>query len=301
LIYLLLNPQIDLALTSSSAVWTFVGADTAEIVYVYPGWLRNPSCHKDDTHPTCMPDNVRDKLKQFGVTEKDFPDILRNDVLANGQSPLDSKRFQPLNFTFPYEPPYSPTDPVPTINFVLSNSSTSTIGSKVSDTSKVEATYHGDANFLGFVKGSVKSVDSWEWTDTTSQSSSTGATEAASLTIGGPGFGYSGPIDIAVYFDTKYRTFVFTFVDGALFGLSRGPAPVALSGILLDDYGDPVVNPPREVSLTADSGVKYRTLTNARGEWRFYGAINGPCELKTGAITRMLTDCATRQSVILKP
>ena len=304
LIYLWLNPQINLSLTSSSAVWGFTGADTAEIIYVYPGWLRNPSCHKDATHPNCMPDDVRAKLKQYLVTEQDFPDILRYDVLANGSSVLDAKRFQSLNFTFPYEPPYSSTDPVPTVTITLSNSSNSTVSSKVTDDSKVGVTFHGSADFLGFAKGSVKDENAWEWTETSSQSISGGASEAATVTIGGPSFGYNGPIDVAAYFDTQYKTFVFAFVDSALFGLvGRSPPlaspPLAVSGILLDANANPVIS--AQVSLTADSGIKYRTLTNVRGEWRFYGAINGPCELKTAAVTRTLIDCGTRMSVVLKP
>lgn len=116
LIYVWLNPQINLALTSTSAAWTFAGTGTAVIKRLYAGCLKTPSCTQDAKHPTCIPQNERDDLKQYGITEQDFPDILQRDVLATGVAP-DPKRFKPLNFTFGYEPPFSPTDPVPTTTY----------------------------------------------------------------------------------------------------------------------------------------------------------------------------------------
>jgi hypothetical protein len=200
LIYLWLNPQVDLSLTSSSGVWTFVGAGTAEITYVYAGSLRNPSCHFDAAmHPTCMRDDVRNYLKRFGITEQDFPDILRYDVLANDLSAFDSKRFQPMNYTFPYQPPYAAGETVPTQTFTFTNGSNSTIGSKVTEDFTVGANFECGADFLGLAKGKTKDSLTWAWTDTSSQSTSAGASEAATFTIGGPSFGYpaNGPIEIA--------------------------------------------------------------------------------------------------------
>jgi hypothetical protein len=285
LIYLWLNPQINLALTSSSAVWTFAGSDTAEIQYVRVGWLKNPSCSQDAQHPTCMPDDVRQKLKHFGITDADFLDIMQRDVLANGSTTLDAKRFRPLNFTFPYEPPYSQNDPVPTTTFSLSDSSTNTVGSKVTDDYKVELQIHAQGNYLGLVKASLKNTDSWEWTYTSSQSSSTGTSEAATVTIGGPSYGYSGSTDMGVYFDTIYKTFAFSLIEST---------PVTLQGTLLDANGKPL--PAAEVSVIAN-GIKRRTLTNTRGEWKFHDIMNGACQLMAGANVETLPNCATDKSV----
>jgi hypothetical protein len=118
LIYLWLNPQATIALTPSSAVWTFVGTPVPIIQFVEAGWLKDPSCTYDaQTHPTCMPDADRRTLRDYGVTEVDFPDILRHDVLATVPSTLDPKRFKSLNTTFPYEP----ADEVPTFSFTQTN------------------------------------------------------------------------------------------------------------------------------------------------------------------------------------
>jgi hypothetical protein len=60
--------------------------------------------------------------------------------------------------------------------------------------------------WLEFAKLTLKETASWEWTNKSSQSSSSGRTESASVTIGGPGFGYNANVtDIQVYFDTLYH------------------------------------------------------------------------------------------------
>jgi hypothetical protein len=286
-IYVWLNPLMNLAVTSSSAVWTFAGTDVATIQRLSAGWLVNPSCRQDNDHPSCMPDNVRDDLKQFNVTEADFPDILQRDVLANGGA-LDPTRFQSLNFTFPYDPPFSPTDPVPTITYTQTSSTTSTVGSKVTDDYKVELTIHGEGSFFDLVKASVKNTDSWEWTYTSSQSTSTGTSEAATVTVGGPAYGYTGPVDMAVYFDSVYKTFAFAPVVNQ---------PIGLRGTLMQASGEPMVG--AEVSVVANR-VLHRTLTNARGEWRFLGVMNGPCEVRGGRASTMVNECATHESIILR-
>jgi hypothetical protein len=225
--------------------------------------------------------------------EQDFPDILRYDVLASGSSALDSKRFQPLNFTFPYEP----IDPVPTLTFTLTNGSNSTIGSKVTEDFTVGATFEGGADFLGLAQAKTKDTATWAWTHTSSQSTSTGATQAATVTIGGPSLGYTGPVDVAVYFDTLYKTFAFRFLDGPL--LALGPPTSGLSGTYLDARGNPMP-PLSEVSLTI-RGTKYRTLTRTGGQWKFYGVFNGPCDLRTDLVTKILLECDTRESIVLRP
>jgi hypothetical protein len=282
-IYLWLNPQINLALGPSSGVWTFTGEGIAEIQYVRLGWLRTPSCSQDATHPTCMPDNVRNTLRRFGVTEDDFPDIAQYDVFYNGSYVLDQNRFKSLNFTFPYEPPYSANDPVPTTEVTLSNTSTSTVGSKVTENHTVAVELHGDLSFVGLAKASLKNTDTWDWTNASSQSTLIGRVEAATVTIGGPAFGYNGPTDIIVYYDTVFKTFVFVPASGGR---------ITLNGTLLDAEAKPVFG--AEISVLANH-TKYRTLTNSRGEWRFFGIMNGQCEIQVnGMASRALGDCNAR-------
>ena len=287
-IYLWLNPVVSLSLNSSSAVWTFNGSGTADIQYVYVGWLRNPSCSQDATHPECMPDNMRSKLKAYGINEADFPDILAHDAFASGPTTPDPARYQALNFTFPYEPPFSATDPVPTTTFNVSNSSTATTNSSTTDDYKVDLTIHQEGNYLGLVKESMKTTGSWEWSSTATKSSSTGTTDSASVTVGGPAFGYTGSTDIEIYFDKIYKTFVFApYV---------GPA-ASLKGTFLDANGKPQVL--SAVSIISN-GVEHHTLTNTRGDWKVFGKINGACKFVVGTLVKAISDCSTTGNMIIK-
>ena len=112
LIYLWLNPTISLSLSSSSASWRFTGTDVAQIQYVYVGWLKNSET---------MPQGVAQILAKLGFTSQDYKDIIQRDPLANDLSKISQiERYQPLNFTFPYEPPYSGGDPVPLTSYSIS-------------------------------------------------------------------------------------------------------------------------------------------------------------------------------------
>ena len=66
---------------------------------------------------------------------------------------------------------------------------------------------------------------------------SPGTSESASVAIGGPGCGYSGPTDIAVYYDVIYKTFSAPggqSLEGAttIKTRTRGPYCVATANLL---------------------------------------------------------------------
>ena len=73
-----------------------------------------------------------------------------------------------------------------------------------------------DVDF-GIITSTRKGEASWTWTDSDTRSTSNGTNDTARVTVGGPSFGYTGPTDIAVYYDVLYKTFAFA------------PAPVFLS------------------------------------------------------------------------
>jgi hypothetical protein len=57
----------------------------------------------------------------------------------------------------------------------------------------------------------------------------TQSSQSATVTIGGPSFGYPGPTDILVYWDTVYRTFMFAF----------STEPASAMGSIIDQLGKP--------------------------------------------------------------
>jgi hypothetical protein len=201
-IHLALNPTINLGLSSSGAQWILANTTPPiPIILVHVGWLRQPQT---------MPPQLAKTLNSAGFTSADFRNILARDPLANGSSAPDPARFVQLNTTFPYEPPFSATDPIGTINTTISDSSTYTTGTSLEDSYKVGLSISGTGEFPGLAQAALKDTASWEWTNKTSQSVATGTTQSASVTIAGPSFSYTGPaVVVDVYIDTIYHTFAF--------------------------------------------------------------------------------------------
>ena len=267
-IWLLLKPTIDLSFSSSSSAW-MLASEPCVVQYVHVGWLNG---HEP------MPAGVASALQGAGITQQEYTNILARDPLASGGSGFDPHRFVRLNTTFPYEPPYAANDPVPSSSFNISASSTETTGSATEDTYRVSSTVTADADFLGLAKASFKDTLSWEWTSKASQSTSTGTSQTATVTIGGPAYGYSEPTVMAVYLDTLYNTFAFALVPTKL-------QEVAIKGTLLTATHKPSVG--TEVTL-AENSRTHRTFTNAKGEFTFFGSISGPATVAANGVTQVL-------------
>ena len=71
-----------------------------------------------------------------------------------------------------------------------------------------------------------------------------------------------------------FKTFAFVPVIPELNEL-------AVKGTLIDDKGTPL--PAKEVNLEENGNV-YRTFTNAKGEYSFFGNITGPAILKAEGV-----------------
>lgn len=267
-IWLWLNPSVRLSLTPTSAEWTLESNGPADIQYVYVGHLKDPSR---------MPPGVAQRLQTYGITPQDFPEILRADPFANGTPTIDANRFEALLTTFPYEPPFAEGESPPRFSFNAGYSSTASSSSSVGNEYSMGLKVKGSLGFINLAKQSFESENSWTWLDTDTRSTSTEAAESASVTVGGPAFGYSGPTDMAVYYDVIYKTFLFAPIETALKPALRGSvmsrSKKAVSG--------------KEVILVAN-GVKYRTFTNAKGEYRIFGKISGPLQLQVDRVKQKL-------------
>ncbi len=282
IIYLWLNPTLSVTVTPTSASWKLADNITADIQFLYVGWLKNPSL---------IPPGVAQRLQAHGITSQDFPEILKADPFANGNTAIDPMRYQMVNTTFPYEPPFADGDPVPTFSFVLSYTNGATATSSVQNDYTLGLNVSGGFNFLSLFKTSVKNENSWTWTCIDTRVSTSGTSEAASVTVGGPSFGYTGPTDMGVYYDTLYKTFMFAPIETTL---------RALSGAVKSRSGRPASG--KEVTVTMANGAKFRTFTNAKGEYRVFGRVSGPLRLKVGSTTKNLpTLPANRQANITLP
>jgi hypothetical protein len=280
-IWLWLNPTIELSLTPTSATWGLGKNPQADIQKVYVGQLKGRSE---------IPNGVLDRFKAYGITAQEYPEILKADPPANGTIVVN--RFQSLNTTFPYEPPYAPSEQPSTLTFKAEYKSTSSSEETYAWETSVGASVKGSLGFIALAKTEMKYEDKWTWTGSNTSSSSTSTSQSASVTVGGPAYGYSGPTDIAVYYDLIYNTFLFAPVDTTL-------QPLSLHGSVKNSSGKAAGG--KEVGLVAN-GVKYRTFTNTKGEYRIFGKISGPLQLHAGGVKRQLSQLpADRKADIVLP
>ena len=239
--------------------WT-IGVDgpTMHVQYVYGLWLKNPSQ---------MPSGVASALAAAGITPADYAKILSLNPFSSGSTLIDPTRFLPTPHSFPYEPPATSADQVPVWKFSESNLKTTTATEQVTENYTVDLEVSASVGVSSLVKASLDVGDSFEWVCTSNASETTTDTQAASVTVGGPAYGYQGDTtDILVYWDTVYNSFMFAFAT---------EAPTAI-GNLVNASGAPVAN--TEVTLGAGT-TSLSTFADSKGEYRFYG---GPT---TGTVT----------------
>lgn len=278
-IWLWLNPTVKLTLTPTSASWALDSKREAVIQFVFAGHLKDPSK---------MPPGVVQALRSHGITAEDFPEILKADpfvrrrrlVEATEPEPIviDTKRFKRLPTTFPYEPPFAQGDKATTLTFSITNATAGSSASSVERETTLGANSSGSAGFLSFFEASIKNENKWTWTNSTTNSTSADATESAAVTVGGPAFGYTGPTNMRVYYDVLYKTFLFVPIEPEI-------QPV-LQGRVMSSSGKAVGG--KEVIVVAN-GVKHRTFTNAKGEYRIFERISGPLRLQVDAVRKQLS------------
>ncbi|MEX2962291.1 hypothetical protein [Microbulbifer sp. TYP-18] len=265
-IWLWLGPKVNMTMTPNAGEWTIDNSEVMDLQYVYVGWLKNPSQ---------MPPGVTDRLEAYGITTADYPEILKANPLADPSIPLDTNRYKSVYTTFPYEPPYAANDPVSTLSFTATFGQTSSSSSSVTNQYTVGMTQSGSVGFENLFTLNISQQSKWTWTDSDTRANSSGTSESASVTVGGPSFGYTGPTAMQVYYDVIYKTFAFVPIP-------PGGVP-PFQGSLVSISGQPLSS--KEVVVTAGD-VEYRTFTNARGEYRLYGDIptNRPLEFKVDGL-----------------
>jgi hypothetical protein len=260
LFYLWLNPQLNVTVDHlGNVAWEIaVNGQEMLIQYVYVEWLQNPSS---------MPPGVAQNLAAAGLTTADYAQILACDPFSSGATAIDPNRFVPTLNSFPYEPPLAAGDPVPTMTYTQTSATTTTNSQEVQTQYGVSASV--SAGIQTPFSASIKVTGSLQWTNTSTSTQTTGSTQQASVTVGGPAFGYTGPTDILVYWDTVYLSFMFAFATGN---------PSA-SGTVHDSAGNPV--PHQAMTLTV-GGITLSTFTNSRGQFNFYGAAPGQGTVTVG-------------------
>jgi len=254
LIYLWLNPRVAVVARDNNAQWAVgVNGPAMRVQYVYVGWLKNPAT---------MPVGTRNELAAANITPDDYAQILSQDPFANGSTTIDPSRYRQTNMIYPYQPPFEQGAPSPSWQTQVRNTTISTTTSTTTSSYYVGYSI-SSGPFADWFGAKMKTSGKFTWTNTSKWSTSNDSTQSATLTITSPSFGYTGPTAIAVYWDTIYGSFMFA------------PAPLptpSARGKMLDTAGKPV--PHKEVNLVVGRKV-WRTFTNMKGEYVFYGTPKG--------------------------
>ena len=224
-IWVWLNPMVTLAVGPTTVVDTGFGynaeddAAEMEVVPLYATWLKNPST---------IPAEVAARLARSwdtsgvgGLTTEDYGSILAADPFeaSSTYNPntdsghrFDLQEGQYFN----YEPPPAGGQPI-TETLTLSTTTTSTAGQGA--TTGTSTTFSLDFNTgadviadVGFdvsISNQYTSSDKWNATTTT------GATQTASLSLVGPQTtdNYTGPTTVQVWRDNIYGSFMFYPVE----------------------------------------------------------------------------------------
>jgi plastocyanin len=258
--YLWLNPRFDVSVDPHNNLdWQLgVKGPIMTVQYVLVGELKNPAL---------MNPGKSRQLAAAGLTTADYAQILALDPCASAPCAAaiaaDAIRFLPTSFSFPYNPPFNASDSVPTVTSTVQNS-------VIYDTKQTTQTAYGVAlNVVASLpdKLGLKLGGTLDWTNTGSTQINNTSSQSATVTVGGPAFGYTAPgVDVLVYWDTIYNSFVFTFTTDQ---------PNA-SGVVMDRSGKPASH----VQVTLGAGAHtFTTFTDAKGEYRFYHAPSGQGKL----------------------
>jgi hypothetical protein len=246
--YLWLNPQLTITSDGQGLFDIQLGAttETMTIQYVYAAWLKNPAT---------LPPGLKATLDKAGLTVEDYEQILSTNPFSKDGVKIDAERYLPTSQSFPYIPPFSPNDPVPTQTFRTENSISNSTVKSVQTSYKVG--FSATIGIKGILDASLETSSTLEWTNSVSREANRTSTQEATVTVGGPSFGYQGPTDVLVYWDTVFSSFLFRFPTTA----------ATYTGQLTDAEQKPLVSEP--VALHAD-GQTFTTFTDHQGGFRFY-------------------------------
>jgi hypothetical protein len=271
-IYLLLKRKINLAASTSGVVWSFGDNSQGVPLYVYAGELNGKLPWRA---------GVPQILASAGITPADYPTILSTDPLAvSDTAPLDPERYVPAGFMCSYEAPPTPNPPVNNITKTIQSGTTVTKGKTSQSSYQVGLSISGSAGFGDLFTATLTVSDKWTWTNSSTTTTTNGTSESAAYTIGQPAYQWPpGIMELIVYRDTIYDTYAFVLVP-------TDTLQVAVKGSLKNAAG--AVMAGEDVYLS-DNTTTYHTVTNAKGEYVFYGDIPGPSKIQAAGATKVVS------------
>lgn len=298
---LLLRPSVTLKKNGNTILWSFTNGGSLYEVLVSE--LRNTST---------MRPAVAKVFNELGFTNQDYQSILSEDPFGGtvntgsttthgalgtlsggvfttgGNGPtLDGRRFWYTGWNFPYEPTKASTscnngvcNCTAITNSFTNDRATDHITEDVGQTT-VDLFGSAGVPKVWSLKLDTKMV----WTTTGTTDNSTDSKQSASATITCPSVNYTGDTEMAVYWDSRYGSFLFVPYD-------PGATTMMHLGQIMDASGHAIGG--RLVQMTY-GGKTYRTFTAPDGTYRFPSPTGKPVR---GGTAEILTG-GKRQTVNL--
>lgn len=216
-IYLLLGPELQLKIVeapdSTQVTWTPVDGSMNGVQWVTVGQLKG-------LEP--LSDGMTQAISDYGLDSGDFAEILNADPFAadpNGTP--DPGRFSRVQFdggsgnvsTFAYEPSPNPDFMPGQMEVTLTRDQTDTSADNYEFDNSVGINIEGSSGLGPVFSAKVNAELKWTWTYKSSVSTSSEHKTTADFTIGVPSMDYTGPTQVAVYYDSVFNTFAFATVE----------------------------------------------------------------------------------------
>ncbi|HTQ48536.1 MAG TPA: carboxypeptidase-like regulatory domain-containing protein [Polyangiaceae bacterium] len=272
-IWVLLNPVVGIVATGNTGHWV-VGMNSRTVPqYAKVAWLKNPSS---------MPANVAQAFANAGCTTADYATMLARDPFADVRRvtppTINSEPAapDPTRFTLLDEIPYEPDATGPTQQYSLKNDTTATQQTTNNDSYTVGMSFSASAGLADWIKLSLTATSSWTWTDTSSSSNSQDQTQSASATIASPSPAYGGTVDMQIYWDGVYGTFLFVPYNAS--------NPI-LTGVV-EAMNRPV--PGADVVITVGNH-RVHAYADRHGVYRVSGLPAGSAQITYGGNTQTAT------------
>jgi hypothetical protein len=205
-IVLWLNPQVDAAFQGSRVSFSVhpVDGHDPELLWVTVRELLNPY--------TVMAPAVYDRLvNQLGMPVSDFTEILKADPFAYGQNAIDPNRFVDLHTNFVWRPPDSmhcnQVQAITGANWTQQEIVST--GTTVNHSTSVGFTVSASASFLNILTQKLAVSGKWTWTNSSSVKASVTTNAAINVSVAQPSCGYTGPLNVKVFQDKIYHTYLF--------------------------------------------------------------------------------------------
>jgi hypothetical protein len=194
---------------ATQAKWTLdVNGPLMLVQKVYALYLKNPSLMAQQDP------GLKADLDAAGLTAQDYQQILSADPFIQPGTAIDLKRYvRVTEQTYSYDPPPTAKDTPSISKYEQTNSATQTTEKKVEVDTKASVGLSTTVGSPAVVQAKLTLTDTFSWKNTNSQATSSGSTQSATFSVGGPAFGYHGPVDVVVYWDTVYNTFMFAFAS----------------------------------------------------------------------------------------